>query len=166
MMNFPVTLTLKTTPDGVRMCPMPVKEIEKLYKNKKVFKKKKINPGENLLKGFSGYYYDIDTELYVKDTDKVGFGIRDIEIVYDVKTQKLSSGEESAPLKMKDGYIQLRILVDRTSVEIFANEGEIFMPLAAFPEKEVKKDLDLFVEGGTAKVISLAVREIKSIWQQ
>jgi fructan beta-fructosidase len=165
MMNFPVELTLRTTPDGIRMCPLPVKEIEKLYKYEKVFKKKKIKPGENLLKGFSGDYYDIETVLSVKNADEVGFRIRDIEIVYDVRGKELRSGEESAPLETKEGHIHLRILVDRTSVEIFANEGNVFMPLAAFPEEDVKRDLELFVQGGTTKVKSLVVREIKSIWQ-
>jgi fructan beta-fructosidase len=164
MMNFPVELTLRTTPDGIRMCPMPAKEIEKLHKNEKVFKKKNINPGINLLKGFSGDYYDIDADIAIADAGRIGFRIRDVEIVFDVKEQKLMSGEESAPLRIINGRIQLRILVDKTSIEVYANNGEIFMPLAAFPEDDVKKDLELFTEGGTAKVKMLAVREIKSIW--
>jgi sucrose-6-phosphate hydrolase SacC (GH32 family) len=164
MMNFPAELTLRTTPDGIRMCPMPVQEIKKLYKNEKIFKNKNIKPGTNLLKGFSSDFYDIDTNIAVSDAERIGFKIRDIEIVYDVKTQELSSGENTAPLRINDGSIQLRILVDRISIEIYANKGEIFMPLAAFPEDDSKKDLELFAEGGIAKMKSLAIREIKSIW--
>jgi len=165
MMNFPATLTLRTTPDGIRMCPMPVKEIEKLYTRRKEFTNRKVKPGNPLLRDVKAELLDIEAEIHPLKAEVVGFNIRDKKILYHAGSQILSCGENQALVRMMNGRIHLRILIDRTSIEIYANSGEIFMPLAAFPEEDVKKNIEFFVEGGTAKVKSLAVREIKSIWE-
>jgi sucrose-6-phosphate hydrolase SacC (GH32 family) len=178
MMTFPVTLELRTTNDDIRMCPMPIREIEKLYANEKVYENKTVEPGSNLLNGFKGDLFDIEADIELAEADRVGFRIRGLEVAYDVKTKKLTSGwaaydakekglisgESSARLEPSGGRIQLRILVDRTSIETFANNGEVYMPQDALPEEGQANTLELFTEGGAAKVRSLAVREIESIW--
>jgi len=178
MMTFPVSLSLRTTNDGIRLCPMPIREIESLYKSEKVFEKEKIEPGGNLLSGYEGDLFDIEADIEILEADRVGFRIRGLEITYDAQAKTLTSGwvayeakentlmsgESSAKLAADGGRIQLRILVDRTSIEIFANNGEVYMPLDALPEDGQAKTLELFAEGGTARVRSLAVRELESIW--
>jgi len=178
MMTFPVTLELRTTSDGIRMCPMPIREIEKLYANEEVFEDKQVEPGSNLLSGFEGDLFDIEADIEILEAKRVGFRIRGIEVAYDAeaktvtsgwvaydaKEKTLTTGESSAKLEASDGRIQLRILVDRTSIESFANNGEIYMPQDALPEKGWAGRLELFAEGGAAKVKSLAVRELESIW--
>jgi len=182
MMNFPLTLTLRTTNDGVRMCPMPIREIESLYKDETTFENKVVKPGGNLLSGFNGDLFDIDADIEVANAGRIGFKIRGIDIVYDASEMTLTcdnqrdkgvseksgknqiSGKTSAPLKPNDGRIQIRILVDKTSIEIFANNGEVFIPMAAFPEDGQDERLELFADGGTAEVKSLAVRELESVW--
>ena len=72
-------------------------------------------------------------------------------------------GENEAKLEPVNGKIQLRILVDRVSTEIFANNGEIYMPMRTLP-KDAVKGLQVFTNGGNTKVNSLKVREVKSIW--
>jgi sucrose-6-phosphate hydrolase SacC (GH32 family) len=178
MMNFPVSLTLRTTKDGIRLCPMPIREIEKLYASEKVFDESKIEPGSILLAGFEGDLFDLEADIETLEADRVGFRIRGVEIAYDAKVKTLTSGwvaydpkaktltsgENSAKLETNGGRIQLRILVDRISIEIFAKIGEDYMPLAALPEDGQARNLELFAEGGAARVRSLAVRELESIW--
>jgi fructan beta-fructosidase len=182
LMNFPVALTLKTTDDGIRMWPMPVREIETLYKNETTFEEKSIKPGENLLSGINGDLLDIDADIEVSGVDRIGFKIRGIDVVYDSKEMTLTcvnrggegvsnklnkdqpSGKSSASLDPIEGRIQLRILVDKTFIEIFANNGEVFMPMAAFPGDGQDEGVALFAEGGTANVRSLVVRELDTVW--
>ncbi len=165
MMDFPVTLSLRTTPDGIRLCPMPVKEIETLYTSEKIFTEEKAEPGSNLLSEFAGDLFDIDADISLSESGSVGFRIRGLEITYDTGAQELKCGKSAAALKASDGRIQLRILVDRTSVEIYANNGEVYMPLAAVPKDDRNKGLELFADGGAAQVNSLAIRELKSVWK-
>ena len=157
---------------------MPIREIEKLYASKKVFENTKVEPGSNLLSGIEGEFFDIEAEIEILEANRVGFRIRGIEVVwdaeaetvtsgwvtYDAKEMALTTGEKSARLAADDGRIRLRILVDRASIEVFANDGEVYMPLDALPEDGQASTLELFTEGGAAKIKSLAIRELESIW--
>jgi sucrose-6-phosphate hydrolase SacC (GH32 family) len=61
--------------------------------------------------------------------------------------------------------LKLRILVDRTTVEAFGNDGEIVMP-ARFLPKDDDLSLKLFATGGTARVVSLKIHKLKSVWKE
>jgi fructan beta-fructosidase len=75
----------------------------------------------------------------------------------------LICGKNEAKLKPVDGKIQLRLLVDKVSIEIFANNGRVYMPMRALPTGTAK-GLQVFTKGGKTKLNSLKVREVKSIW--
>jgi len=66
-------------------------------------------------------------------------------------------------LKPADGKIRLEILVDRTSIEIFANDGLIYMPIGVIPPDD-NKTLQVFTSGAETRVNSLAVYKIRSAW--
>jgi len=53
--------------------------------------------------------------------------IRDEPVVYDVAAKRLTCQGKSAALELKDGKITLEILVDRMSIEIYANGGRVYM---------------------------------------
>ena len=76
----------------------------------------------------------------------------------------LSFGKEKAPLKTEDGSIRLRCIVDRTSVDIFANGGRIYMPCRLRPDAD-NKSIAAFARGGEAEITSLKIWELESIWE-
>jgi sucrose-6-phosphate hydrolase SacC (GH32 family) len=55
------------------------------------------------------------------------------------------------------------VLVDRASVEIFAGDGLVYMPMAVMPKAD-DHDLALAVSSGTPRIHTLNVFEMKSIW--
>jgi sucrose-6-phosphate hydrolase SacC (GH32 family) len=82
-----------------------------------------------------------------------------------------SSGEKvlkalgkDAPLDLVEGRIHLRILVDRASVEVFANRGRVQMASCFLPAAE-NKTLAAYSAGGAARAVELDVRELRSIWR-
>jgi fructan beta-fructosidase len=164
MMLFPVELTLRTTEEGIRMFAEPVREIELLHGEKHLWRSEKLREGENPLSGLRGELFHIRSEFAVGEASEIGFRIRGIPLIYDVKRERLECMECEAPLKPQNGDIRLEILVDRTSIEIFANGGRIYMPIGVIPEDE-EKGLDLFAKGGGAEVRSLEVYELKSVWK-
>jgi sucrose-6-phosphate hydrolase SacC (GH32 family) len=85
-------------------------------------------------------------------------------VAFNHKKMEIVCGEEVAPCKPVEGKIKVRILVDRTSLEIFINGGRYFMPVASIPDED-NTSLELFAEGGDAKIISLEVNELNSIWK-
>ena len=115
--------------------------------------------------GIEGELFDVEAELEVGDAKQLGLVVRGEEIVYDVERERLIFDGNDAPLKPVDGRIRLRVIVDRTSVEIFANDGRIYMPCQLRADDD-NKSLALFARGGTARATSIEVRELESIWKK
>ena len=164
MMLFPVTLTLRTTEEGPRMFAEPVREIEKLHKKQWQWKNEILKPSENLLSEISGELFHIRAELKVGDVGQAGFVIRDIPVTYNVEKQELSCQDNKASLKPVNGMIQLELLVDRTSIEIFANGGRVYMPVGVILTDN-SKTLEIFTQGGNAEAKFLEVYELNSAWK-
>jgi len=165
MMLFPVTLTLHTTEEGTRMFAQPVREIEKLHDKKQWrWKNKTLKPGDNLLSDVSGELFQIRAELKVGDVQETGFVIRDIPVVYNVRKKELSCQKKTASLQPVDGKISIELLVDRTSIEIFANNGRVYMPIGVILADN-SKSLEIFTKGGNTEVESLEVYELNSAWK-
>jgi len=164
MMLFPVTLTLRTTEVGPRMFAEPIREIEKIHKRKWQWKNEILKPADNLLSALSGELFHIRAELQIDDVQETGFVIRSIPVVYNVQEQKLSCSGKTAPLKPVDGKIRLELLVDRTSIEIFGNDGRIYMPIGVILVDNTKS-LEIFTKDGNTKIKSLEVYELNSAWQ-
>jgi len=163
-MLFPVELTLHTTDDGLRMFAYPVKEIERIHGKEHVWTDLQLKPGQNLLSDVGGELFDIDAEFEVGDADEFGFLINGVPVVYNVNKNELSCGRPKAEIKPVDGKIRLRILVDRLSIETFANDGRVYMPVRMIPEDE-NKTIEVFSRGGDTQINSLEVYELNSIWQ-
>ena len=86
-------------------------------------------------------------------------------VVYDVKKAELSCRDKRAPLPPVDGKFRLRMFVDRTSIDIFGNDGRLYMPMGMLL-KQSDRSLGLAAAGGTAKILSLEVDELKSAWEK
>mgnify|MGYP005837710621 FL=1 len=164
MMNFPVQLTLGTTDEGVRMFAEPVREIELLHAKKHSWNGLTLKEGENPLKGIEGDLFHIIAELEPGDAAQVGLDIRGTPVVYDAEAGQLEARGCKAPLRPEGGKIRLEMLVDRTSVEVFANRGRIYMPIGVIPPDD-NRSLAAFARGGAAMLVSLEVHELRSAWQ-
>ena len=84
-------------------------------------------------------------------------------VSYDAKKQELSCKDSKAALKPVDGKIRLRLLVDRTSIDIFGNDGRLYMPMGVIVPPD-NLSLEVYAKGGSAKINSLEVHELKSAW--
>ncbi|MDE7243462.1 MAG: GH32 C-terminal domain-containing protein, partial [Oscillospiraceae bacterium] len=134
--------------------------------------------------GFSGGCYEIDAVFTPgADTEKVGFELRKgsnetTKIVYDLKTETISIDRSKSGIlvsdifktpdsqKVKrnaDGTIDMRIYVDRASVEVFANGFTAAGAEQIFPKAD-SQDISLIVEGGAAQA-DITVYPMNSIWK-
>ena len=97
--------------------------------------------------------YDAETdELYVDRTrsGRVDFS-RDFP------------GVQRAPLAARHGKVRLRILVDWSSVEVFADRGRRVITDQVFPDAS-SDGVELFADGGSATLNSLKIRHLRSSW--
>jgi fructan beta-fructosidase len=162
-MTIPCELSLRTTPEGVRLFAQPVAEIETLHGKKHTWKDVDLPIKDNPLATISGELFDIRATLAPGSAEAVGLTVRGVAVVYDAKKQTLSCKNVTAPLKPSDGRVRLRLLVDRGSIEVFANNGAVTMSVAAIPP-EKERSLLLFARGGKARVEALEVIEMRSAW--
>ncbi len=176
MITFPVELTLRSTDQGIRMFAEPVKEVEKLHKKRHSFSNMTID-GAETLPGINGELFHIKAEFEVGAASSFGLVVREFKITYNAEEGRIickgpesSIGRErfseprSAPLKPVDGKVSLDILVDRTMVEIYPNDGRFYFPMGVYL---VDKDpaIKVFSKGGKTRLNYLNVYELDSIWK-
>ncbi len=162
-MSFPCELTLRTTPEGIRLYRQPVKEIKRLYQKEYKWNDQTIKPDTNLLSDISGDLFDIDAEIYPGDTKEIEFIVHGERIHYNVSENQISLLDRSAYLPPINKKIKLRILIDRTSIEVFGNDGQISMSSCFLPNLENKR-LGICALRGEAYIISMKVYELGSAW--
>jgi fructan beta-fructosidase len=160
--SFPCELTLRTTPDGIRLHREPVREIASLQGD--VYERRDLDivPGENPLREAPrGDAFDIELEVETNGCSRFGLHLhgQDIECCGDA----LRCLGRNAPLSAPGGVVRLRVLVDRTSIEVFASGGAVSMSSCFLPG-ERDTDVALFASGRTAVARSVKVRRLGSAW--
>jgi fructan beta-fructosidase len=159
MMTFPCELTLRTTEDGVRMLAQPVREIETLRGKKQEHRGETLRPGSMVDLGVSGDLLEIRAEFEPGAARAVGLAFGGRRVAYDAEKRVL----EGMPLKPADGKVRMRLLVDRSSLEVFGNDGRVCLT-APFRLKGKMESVQAWSEGEDAKLLSLEVFELQSIW--
>ncbi|MFD6006074.1 levanase [Bacillus subtilis] len=185
--SIPRELKLKAFTEGVRVVQTPVKELETIRGTSKKWKNLTISPAShNVLAGQSGEAYEINAEFKVSPDSaaEFGFKIRTGEkqftkVGYDRRNAKLfvdrsksgnvtfnpafDTGKETAPLKPVNGKVKMRIFVDRSSVEVFGNDGQQVITDVILPDRS-SKGLELYAANGDVKVKSLRIHPLKKVW--
>jgi fructan beta-fructosidase len=162
-MSFPRELTLRTTKRGPRLFMRPVREIETLRASRMTRKGTVLKAdGPDLPLG-SGDLWDIEAELEPRAAAAVGLRVRGTEIVYDAETKTLACLGRTAPVELAAGRLLLRVLVDRTSIEIFAGGGAVTMGSCFLPEPD-NLSLGAFARGGEAAIARLTLHGLRSAW--
>jgi sucrose-6-phosphate hydrolase SacC (GH32 family) len=64
------------------------------------------------------------------------------------------SGRHAGPLPLQNGRVRLRVLVDRSSVEVFAGGGLAVITDRIYPAPE-SRGVELWAEGGAASLVAL-----------
>lgn len=128
---------------------------------------------------FRGNCYEMELRIDVGSAQKVGVNFlksatEQTRIEFDAKTGLLSldrtkSGNtgfhqrfasiESARVSPVNGIVKLRIFVDKSVVEVFANEGEAVLTDLVFPTKQIG-EIEVFANGGQAVFKQIAIAEI------
>lgn len=164
-MTIPCELTLRKTADGVRMFAEPVRELAGLRGASRTnLRGAALQPdGEGRAEGEFGDLVDIRADFKIDKSEALGISLRGLPITYDVKKQELSCRNVVFPLKPIDGRLRLRLLLDRGSLEIFANDGIAAISLAFVPPAD-NHLLVPFTRGAPTGDWTIEVQSLKSVW--
>jgi levanase len=183
-MALPREVKLTQTPEGPRLTQSAVKQVDKLAQKPSYSTTKGIPIAEGttpLPAAASGQVQRVDITFAPGTAKKSGItvlgdGTSSTVIGYDATTGKLfvdrtNSGNtafhpafasiEDAPVALdKKGNVTTRIYLDRSSVEVFAQDGLKTITDQVFPNAGADK-MALFAEGGTAQLKSLTVTPLE-----
>lgn len=120
----------------------------------------------------------LDFDLTKTSAKAIGLKIRGVsqeetKIEFDIEQQKLvldctKSGKEKDGVRRTalktDKLLSLRVFIDRSSIEVFANDGEVTMTSRIYPTEE-RLGLELFTENGDTEVNDFTYWELKDIWE-
>lgn len=186
--SIPRTMELKKTDTGYRIIQQPISQLKHLrktcYETKKQIVKDKF-----VLSDFKPTRNTYEMIVEFKNISDAEFGInllvgegRRLTLSYNpvissicldrTNCTNFESDDEFtsnfatkmyAPLKMAEGTLRLHLFVDKSSVEIFTNDGEIVLSALTFPSEE-QLGIELFSTGGITELSSLKAWELRSIW--
>jgi fructan beta-fructosidase len=104
-------------------------------------------------------------QFTVGTAGEVRLVVRGMVVVYDAAKRELVCADRRNPLPPVNGKVRLQVLADRTSLEIFGNDGLFYMPMAGkFAADD--RTLALTVTGLPIRFDSIEVNEVRSVWPQ
>lgn len=156
-MTFPTDLTLRAVGGAWRVFRQPVPEIKLLHRREHVWKNLKLTAGASRPLAAKGGLFRLLAEVDIPADASLTFHLRGAAVTATAR----SIACRSKPAPVETGVRALEILVDRTSIETFANHGETAVSTCFLPAGD---RLAVTCDTGTVTLRSLRVIELDSIW--
>jgi fructan beta-fructosidase len=182
--SIPRELALWHFAEGLRLVQQPVKELEALRENNVSLQNSSIEAANRVLreKHVQGECLEIEIEFKADSAGQAGLKVRkgaheetvigivpaESKLFLDRSAgpifDKSFLARQEAALRLDTSRrIKLRIFVDRSSVEVFANHGETVLSSLIFPSAD-SDGVELYSDGGNASVVTMNVWKLKSIY--
>jgi fructan beta-fructosidase len=167
-MTIPRELGLKTFPEGIRLVQSPVQALSSLRgKPVRTPKTRSFEIRADLELTSQG---ETGWKLVAKDGSytSVGYDASKEQIFVDRTHSGLVGFSDrfpartSVPLPRRSGKLIFDLLVDRNSIEVFADEGRVAITNLIFPES-APRSFDFYSTGG-GNPLPVTVWPLKSIW--
>ena len=180
MMSVPRTVGLASANGNLVLTQKPVEELQVLRLGNTHFENAAISDIKPVFDALQYQTYELKATINVGTADQIGFKFRkgsngdETILTYDIASETLlfdrsNSGEltdntifamlQKAPLPQENGQIQLHILVDNSSVEIFGNGGKTVISNQIFPAG-TSNGMEIFSLGGGAEIVNMDIWEL------
>jgi fructan beta-fructosidase len=183
-MTLPRTLTLHTTPAGLRLAQAPVKELQALRGQHVRIADRVVSEKERPLadEKISGASLELVAEFEPGTANEFGLKVRrgkdqETLVGYDVRAgalfidrtrsgevnfSKEFPGRHAGPLSPEEGRVKMHLFLDASSVEVFGNDGRTVITDLIFPDP-ASQGVELYAKGGTTKLIALNAWKLERI---
>jgi fructan beta-fructosidase len=158
--TFPHVMTLRKTDDGIWLFAEPIEEIERLRVESHRAGEAALAPDQPVEVAVGSDLLDASFEIEPGDAESIRFDLPGRSVTYDVREGKLGA----AALAPVDGRIRVRVLADRLLTEIIGNDGRVYITAPGKPQPEGGQ-VSVTAQGGDARLVSLEVHELRSIWR-
>ena len=191
IMSLPRELSLNED-DSLKITP--IRELSHLRREYLTYPETKVGPNEEIvLDGIEGKSIEIIAEIDPGSASECGFDVfrsddgREKTRISFIRTKtrfnpsdtlqidisgsslhkdKISSPPESGPLNIEETEsLKLRIFIDRSIVEVFANDKQC-LTMRTYPTLPTSKNVVFFSLNGSAELISMQKWSMQSIWPE
>ncbi len=166
------------TQDGVRLIQSPLEALTQLRQPIGTWDDVPVD-GTFALDQLDGQQFELIAEFELGTAARFGIELYNkgkipTRVMYSVATSQLVINRPGSgiggngtfalgPLEPENSRIKLHIFVDRSSVEVFGNDGLVVMSSQIFPEAG-SEGVALFTEDGSATLLHLEAYAMHSIW--
>jgi fructan beta-fructosidase len=184
--SLPRALRLKTYDDGVHLVQKPIKETQRLRREQLLHAGDMPSHRANetiRAANLRGDTLEIEAEVIPNSSRETGFRLRKSakeetlvgvsgkprEVFIDRTRSGLVSfspefpGRHRASLRSKSS-VKLHIFLDRSSIEVFANDGEVVLTDRIYPSPG-SDAVEVYSDSGDARFVSLSIWKLGSIWK-
>lgn len=164
-MGIPVELSLKINENTYYLEARPIKEIEALYNSFENYENIRTSHDTDFQVRLddTAYLFKIDGLSNVCGVTKMQIFGRTVQ--FDFNKNEITVGKNFAPISLTESQSEIIIIVDRCSMEIFADDGKIYMSCI---DKDTFCDRNmpyLVIKSENETVIkNMEIHSMKSIW--
>jgi sucrose-6-phosphate hydrolase SacC (GH32 family) len=184
-MTIPRRLQLTATPAGLRLVQSPAEALEQLRGSHIAWTGEQVADLNGVLKGRAarGSSFELRSSVVPGPSGKVGWKLlagdgKYTTVGYDAERGELFvdraqsgdvgfsrdfPGRTSAPLVIGSAPLELTILADRSTLEVFAQGGQVAITNLVYPPAGAH-GIEFFVDGGKPGRIRVDLWELKSTW--
>jgi len=183
-MSVPRVLGLRSFPEGIRMVQTPIAELDGDRTETMAWSGPTLRSSAPLLTGLAGVggdSYEVEAEFQASTSSASEFGLQVrtgggqyTKVAYDRTKVRLFVdkdhggggyvGVHEAPLGPDaNGRVKMRIYVDRSSIEVFGNDGKVTFSELSYPDP-TSLGLELYSVGGDVTLNTLQFHRMKKIW--
>lgn len=149
--SLPRELALRRMPEGVRLVQSPVRELSTIRVGSVPQQISQETPlpdaAEIELEIASGDWFDAGFRLSNAAGEEVVVGVsgQPLEVFVDRRNSRTTPFHEAyperhaGPVRWRDGRLTLRVIFDRTTLEVFANDGETVISDRVYPTQPLDR---------------------------
>ena len=185
-MTLPRKLGLIQTDAGFRLTADPIRELRRLRAGAVTISRRPINEDVDLLRNIHDRtgLYEIHLEIFKPQAGQIKLELVNdqgefIQVGYDADqneyfTDRLSSGQSGfsekfsgrhfAPCYYDESIIKMTLMIDHSSMELFADDGKIVMTEIYFPTTPFN-DIKLLASNPLSEMKRARIYSLKGIWK-
>jgi fructan beta-fructosidase len=180
--TLPRLLSLRRLPEGLRLISRPAPQLRDLRGDSHEYDAREVTPTDPFAPGreAEGDALEVVAEFEAGSAVEFGIAVRRGEgeetlVGYDARKGEVFvdrsrsgrsdfspdfAGRHGGPLPLRNGRVKIWIFVDRSSVEVFGNDGEAVVTDLIFPKPE-SRGVRVYAKEGSARLVSMRVWKLK-----
>lgn len=166
-MGFPAELALENVDDTYYICALPIKEIESIYRDSTVLEDLKLQANVKKKIQLSKTPYTLKIQAEFSGAPRLTVNLFGRKIICDTEKNSITLSKNTAPLSFTPNKIDLVIISDQCSLEIYSDGGKFYLSTV---DENTFCDYNLpymeIVANGDCEIQRIELHSLKSIWEK